>query len=196
MTTKNAESNVDNLTVGAVATADLPVNQGDVSMLGNLVAKGNGSFTGLVTATGGVSIPAEATTGGSISPSAAKGLYLAVPLSAAQIIAMGTTPITVIAAPGAGKTIVLERAMLRVTRTATQFTSGGTVILQYHTGTVAAINTIAAANITGAAGVIDASRSGIDAANTENDPLEITNGTAAFATGTGTAVLHLWYQIV
>lgn len=181
MVLKAAETNFDNLTVGQPTT--LPANRGDVSIEGNMMAAGS------------VLTP-DTTTAGNPSPGAALMLYKAVPITAAEIIAMFTTPKTLIAAPGLNKTIVVHKVMLRVTRTSTQFTGGGTVVANYATGPVAAINTIPAANITGAAGIIDASRAGIDAANVENDAIVLTNATAVFATGTGTAVAHIWYSIV
>lgn len=122
--------------------------------------------------------------------------YVAVPLSAANLIAMYTTPVQLIAAVS-NKTILVHAINLRMTRTATAFTGGGNVVVQYPTGTIAAINVIADSVITGAAGTVDTVRQGIDAAvGATGQKLEITNATAAFATGTGTAVAHIWYSIV
>ena len=168
---------------------------GSISVQTDARVEGALTVVGALTAASS-SLTAESVTSGSPSPGATLMLYKAVPLTAANIIAMNATPVTVLAAPGASKAIVLHKVMLRVTRTSTQFTGGGTVVVNYATGPVAAISTIAAANITGAAGVIDATRYGIDAATVENDALVITNASASFATGTGTAVLHIWYSIV
>lgn len=119
-----------------------------------------------------------------------------VTLTAAQLIAMGTTPVALLPAPGAGKTIVVKRVMVRMTRTATAFTSGGAISFQYHTGPIAVTNTVPAAVVTGAAGTVDVVRGGIDAAPTaQNDSIEITNATAPFATGTGTAKVFIWYSV-
>lgn len=117
-------------------------------------------------------------------------------LSAAQIIAMNGAPVTLVPAPGAGKSIILRHLVLRSTRTSTAFTGGGASVVQYHTGAVAATNTIAAATFTGAAGVQDVLRVAIDVSPVQNDALEITNATAPFAAGTGTAQVFCYYQIV
>lgn len=126
-----------------------------------------------------------------------------VALTAAQIIAMGTTPVTILAAPGAGLSIVVREIVFEMKRTATAFTGGGAVSFQYHTttssvphaGTVASsvVTTAGAATVTvllapnaGATGLVIPSNEGID----------ITNATAAFAAGTGTANVFLTYRII
>jgi len=168
---------------------------GSLTAAGNVKAEGNLVATGSITAAS-LSLTAESVTGGSPSAGSAGMLYLAVSLSAADIIAMNATPKTLIAAPGSGKAIVLHRMMLRMTRTSTAFTSGGAVVAQYHTGAVAATGTIASTVVTGAAGVADYAPVAVAAAVVENDALELTNATGAFATGTGTGVVYLWYSIV
>lgn len=122
---------------------------------------------------------------------------ITVPITSANILAMNATPVTVIPAPGAGLTIVLMSVLFTMTRTGTAYANGGTVVLQYATGTIAAINTIAAAIVTtGGAGVVKATRTPIDAAAVANDAMQITNATAPFITGTGTASLDIVYRIV
>lgn len=121
---------------------------------------------------------------------------ISVPLTAVQLKAM-TTPIIVIPAPGVGLTLVLMSVLFTMARTATAYANGGAVVLQYTTGTVAAINTIAAAVLTTAgAATTNTFRDPIDAAAVANDSIEITNATAPFITGTGTASLDIVYRIV
>lgn len=121
--------------------------------------------------------------------------YVAVPISASDLIAMNGVPKQLIASPGANKTIILHKALFRMTRTATQFTGGGNAVIQYGDST-AAIATIAAAVITGTAGTSDVVRAGADVTAPEASALSLTNASAAFAAGTGTGVMHLWYSIV
>ena len=45
-------------------------------------------------------------------------LFATVALTAAQIIAMGTTPVALLAAPGAGKAILIDSVLFAMTRTA------------------------------------------------------------------------------
>jgi hypothetical protein len=123
--------------------------------------------------------------------------YVAVPLTSAQIKTMFTTPVVLIAAPIAGKAVILESLDFEMTRTATAYTSGGTVSIQYTTGPVAATNTIASTVVTTAgAAVTDTFRDAIDADVPSASGIEITNATGVFATGTGTAIVHLWYRTI
>ena len=126
-----------------------------------------------------------------------RNFQVRVALSAADIIAMNGAPITLIPAPGAGKAIVVDNVSFVMTRTATQFTNGGALSFQYPTGPVAATATIAATVVTGAAGVVVQNVKGIEAslAATVNEAIQITNASAAFATGTGTAVVEINYHI-
>lgn len=121
-------------------------------------------------------------------------------LSSANIIAMNGAPVTLLAAPGAGRVIIINAVSFSMTTTATAFTGGGTVNLQYTTGSVSAhTGTIPAATITAGAGtsltqlgpLAGASGSTIVA----NSAISITNSTAPFATGTGSAIIGLSYEV-
>lgn len=120
-----------------------------------------------------------------------------VTLSSAQILALSATPVTIVAAPGAGKTIVIYDVLFRMVASATAYASGGAVSLQYHTGPIAATSTVAAAVVNaGSAGTKDNVMIPVAAASiTQNDAVEITNATGAFTTGTGTASVHIRYYI-
>lgn len=126
-------------------------------------------------------------------------------LTAAQIIAMYTTPVALVAAPGAGKTLAVNKLIFTITRSATAFTGGGAAIVQYDStanggGLQALDSTLAATVITGAAGTSASIRNGAiisDATTTlVNKGLYISNATAVFAAGTGTATVDVWYSVV
>jgi len=123
-----------------------------------------------------------------------------VPLTAAQIIAMGTTPVSLIAAPGAGLAIIVDNITFKMTRTATAFTGGGAVEFRYTDASGAKVSADVAAAVvtTGGAGVEFSNVRGIEAAITPvaNAAIVIRNPTAAFAAGTGTAVVSIDYHIV
>lgn len=128
-----------------------------------------------------------------------------VALTAANIIAMYTTPVALVAAPGAGKSIAVTKLALTITRTSTAFTGGGAAIVQYAAtangaGQQALDSTLASTVITGSAGTTVSFRNGAvisDAASTvtQNVGLYISNATAVFAAGTGTATVDVWYVV-
>jgi hypothetical protein len=121
-----------------------------------------------------------------------------VTLTAAQIIAMGTTPVTLIAAPDAGKCTIVDNVTFKMTTTATAFTGGGAVEFRYTDASGTKVTAdIAAAVITAAAGTSFTNVRGIEASLTgvANAAIVISNATAAFAAGTGTATLTIEYHI-
>jgi hypothetical protein len=128
--------------------------------------------------------------------------HATISLSAAQINGMAAAPVQLVAAAGAGKTIVVTRTALRITRTATAFASGGVGIVQYGNtatgaGTQALDSTFSAATFTGASGASESVRNGAVLSDQgtalQNLGLFISNQTAAFTTGTGTATVDVWY---
>lgn len=137
---------------------------------------------------------------GSITQNSVVKNSVQVPLTAAQIIAMGTTPVELIAAPGAGKAIIVDNITVKMTRTATAFVNGGAVEFRYTDASGAKVSADVAAALvtTGGAGTAFANVRGIEASITPvaNAAIVITNATAAFATGTGTAVVSIDYHIV
>ena len=128
-----------------------------------------------------------------------------VALTAANMIAMYTTPVALIAAPGAGKSIAVTKMAFNITRTATAFTGGGAAIIQYGAtanggGTQALDSTLASTVITGAAGTTVSLRNGaiisdLAAATIQNAGVYISNAAAVFAAGTGTATVDIWYIV-
>lgn len=125
-------------------------------------------------------------------------------LAAADIIAMYTTPVSIVPAVS-GKSIVVDSMEFDITRSATAYTSGGVVAVQYSNtangaGT-ATTATIAATVVTGAAGRtvtarIPVNQSDIASASIVGIGLFISNQTGAFATGTGTATVTVRYHLV
>ncbi len=127
-----------------------------------------------------------------------------VALTAAQLIAMYTTPVAIVPAI-TGKAIIIDSMEFDITRTSTAFTGGGVVAVQYDStangaGT-ATTATIAATVVTGAAGRTITSRipvnlSDVASASIVSIGLYISNQTAAFAAGTGTATVKVKYHLV
>lgn len=130
--------------------------------------------------------------------------HIQIPLTAAQIIAMYTTPVQIVAAPGAAKSIAIEKIVFKIVRTSTAFTGGGAAIIQYDNtangaGTQACDSTLASTVITGAAGTSLSLRNGAvvsdSTATVVNKGIFISNATAVFAAGTGTATVDIWYVV-
>lgn len=118
-----------------------------------------------------------------------------VTLTAADVIAMSATPKLILAGTS-GKTIYIHRCVFTFNTTSTQFTGGGAAVIQYDTSNTAAINTVAASFFTAAAGTAKVMRNGIDVTASAGQGLEITNATAAFAAGTGTVQIKIYYTLV
>lgn len=120
-------------------------------------------------------------------------------LAAADIIAMRTTPIELVPAPGSGLTNIVDNITVKMTTTATAFTGGGAVEFRYTDGSGTKVTAdVAAAVVTAGAGTSYTNVRGIEASLTAvtNAKIVITNATAAFAAGTGTAVVTVNYHIV
>ena len=129
--------------------------------------------------------------------------YATVNLSAANIIAMNGAPVEILPTPGSNKILVVSQIVFEMKRTATAFTGGGAVNFQYHTTTssVPHAGTIAGSNVTtGGAGTVvvvlgpNVGTNGLVVPS--NEAIDITNATAAFADGTGTAVVTIYYRTI
>jgi hypothetical protein len=128
--------------------------------------------------------------------------HVTIPLTAAQINGMYAAPVLLIAAPAAGHEILVAKASFKIVRSATAFANGGAAIIQYGStthggGTQACDSTLASTVITGSAGTTHTWRSGLtnlsDNSALDATGLYISNATGAFDTGTGTAVVDVWY---
>lgn len=123
---------------------------------------------------------------------------VSVTLTNAQLDTMFTTPIVLIPAPGAGKTIIVRQLEFVMTTTSTAVTGGGNVTFQYSGGN-AVTNNVATAVVTAGAGTTYTVRCPIDVTAVSNTGITITNGTAVFAGGTaGTtaAKVNILYTIL
>jgi|GEM_PF-162629 predicted RecA/RadA family phage recombinase len=121
-----------------------------------------------------------------------------VTLTAAQIMAMYGAPVSILPAPAAGQVLVIDQIIAQMKPGGTQFTGGGVVTFQYHgTAVVPHSGNIPVATITSAA----ASENVVPPPTGTIQPpaatgLDITNATAAFATGNGTLVVTVFYSII
>lgn len=122
-----------------------------------------------------------------------------VSLSSAQILALNATPVALVAAPGAGKVIVVEHILLKMITTATAYANGGALEFRYTDGSGAKVTAdLAAAIVTAGAGTSYTGVAGVTTSLTmvSNSPIVVDNATAPFITGTGTAVVTIRYRIV
>jgi hypothetical protein len=123
-----------------------------------------------------------------------------VSLTAAQIKLLKTTPVQVLAAPGANTAVIPIAAILNFIAGGTQMTSGGAVSLVDHgTHTNVLAGSVPAATIQSASSSAthlgqQAGANGL--ARPANTAIDIEAATADFATGNGTAVVHLWYCLI
>jgi predicted RecA/RadA family phage recombinase len=129
------------------------------------------------------------------------GFLASVSLTAAQVIAMNATPVSVLAAPAAGMAIVVDSILFEMTTTSTQFTGGGAVSFVYHgTSTAVHAGTIPATVVTATAGSSNTLLGPAVATNGTTVPaatgVDITNATAAFAAGTGTVKVQVKYRLL
>lgn len=127
-----------------------------------------------------------------------------VALTAANLIAMYATPVEIVPAVQ-GFNIIVDSVDFDITRTSTAFTGGGVVAVQYaataNGAGTATTATIAATVVTGAAGRTVTARipvvqSDVATASITGIGLYISNQTAAFAAGTGTASVTVKYHLV
>jgi hypothetical protein len=124
-----------------------------------------------------------------------------VPLTAAQIIAMYTTPVSILPAPPAGTAILVEQIALELDLTATAFSGGGVVHFYYHGQTTEIMaQTIAAATVNGGAGqsiyLLEPAQTAGGSVVTPAVGIDITCASGVFAAGTGTAKVTIWYSLV
>lgn len=132
------------------------------------------------------------------SPPPANG-FLQTALSAAQINAIRTTPVSICPAPGAGRVIIADHIVLKMVRTSTQFANGGAVEWRYTDGSGAKLSADTAATlVTGTAGTAYSSVRGVvtELTPVANAALVVTCASANFDTGTGVGTVSLTYRVV
>lgn len=124
--------------------------------------------------------------------------FAQVALSTANILGMNATPVSLLAAPGASKVLIVDLITLQMKPGGTQFASGGAVSCVYHGGAVAPhASSIPAATINSASAsnnVLPPLAAVIQPPT--NTGLDITNATGAFITGNGSAIVNIWFATV
>lgn len=121
-----------------------------------------------------------------------------VALSAAQILALNATPVSLIASPGAGKATKVLNIGFKFTA-ATQYANGGALEFRYTDGSGTKVTAdIASAVVTSASGTSYTDVMGIEASLTmvTAAAIVVDNATAPFITGTGTGTFYLLYTTV
>jgi hypothetical protein len=129
------------------------------------------------------------------------GCVAQVSLSAAQIIAMYTTPVAILAAPATGTAIVVKKIVVELDLTATAFSGGGVVHFYYHGLSAEILSaSLAAATVNGGAGqsvyVFEPVSTAGGSVVTKEVGIDITCASGVFAAGTGTAKVTVWYDVV
>jgi len=130
-------------------------------------------------------------------------------LSQANIQAMYATPIVLVAAQGAGTLIVVDEIELLHTYSTTAYTDGGDVSIQYTTSAIAvSVVDVAVVTVAASANFIikpsaaytstGTASSATDLSTSINKGIQITNATAAFATGNAANILkyRVRYHVV
>lgn len=166
--------------------------QAPLALSGEYLLSGNNALNGTV-----------GLIGSDANDQVAYPMQAGITLTAAQIITLNTAPVTIVPAPGAGLSVVLEGIIIEMNRTATAFTGGGAVGPVYAgaTGTFLTANQMAASDVTtGGAGQVTryltpASPAG-GLAITPNTAIQLFAATANFAAGTGTAKVFVTYSVV
>lgn len=131
------------------------------------------------------------------------GLYTTVAITAAEFNGMYAAPKLLVAAPGAGKKIILKQLQLDMTYGAAAFAAGGVAAAQYdstvHGAGIIASTTLSAATFQATASTTFTFNAGVvplTASTTTNKGLYLSNLTAAFTTGDSDFVAHVWYSII
>lgn len=132
-----------------------------------------------------------------VSAGAGASTSVTVPLSSAQILALNATPVTLVAAQGAGTVINVQSIVFKMVSTATQYANGGAVEFRYTNASGAKVTAdVAAAVVTAAAGTSFTTVVGVAVTGVANAPIVVDNATAPFITGTGTATVTVTYQVL
>jgi hypothetical protein len=120
------------------------------------------------------------------------------PLTSANILALNATPITLVPAPGTGKCTFVNRIAMKMVTTATGYANGGALEFRYTNASGTKVTAdIAAAVVTAGAGTSFTSVGGIEASLTgvTNAVICVSNATAPYITGTGSAVIVTEYIV-
>ena len=122
-----------------------------------------------------------------------------VTLSSADILALDSTPVTLVAAPGAGKVVVPFRIVTFLKFVSTPYSAAGVdVAVSYNFDGVGLGNACYLGTLTAPADAVSFMYpdvfSSIDVANVENAPFDVF-ATGAITDGDGTMTITTWYSI-
>lgn len=164
--------------------------------------------------TGVLTIGAGAITGSKIANNGVDYAQLAldvaatatVNLTAAQVNGMYATPVQLLAAPGAGKLIIIDQILWDIAFVSAQYAAGGAITAQYgntvHGAGPAASGSLTAASLNGVAASGYLSNGGIAgslnvaASASLNTAVYLSNATGAFTTGDSTVTMYIKYRVV
>jgi hypothetical protein len=117
-------------------------------------------------------------------------------VTSAQLLVIFTTPLTILAAPGLNKALVIDELLIQVVPGSVAYTGGGAINFVYHGGSIAPLAaTMPAATLTAntaSYNLIPQSSALVQVP--ANTGLDITNATAVFAAGNGTLTITIWYR--
>lgn len=123
-----------------------------------------------------------------------------VTLTANEIKALNASPKTLIAAPGAGETIIVERVLFRFLWGTTQYTGGSNLSVIYEGGSTNQLaGTLAASFITGPTGAVTSdailAALGTQLAAPQETAIQLKAAAAEFATGDSTLEVQAWFRV-
>lgn len=122
------------------------------------------------------------------------------PLSSAQVLAGNTVPVVIVPAPLATQFVSIEEIIFKMIRTGTAYANGGALEFRYTDASGAKVTADIAATVvtTGGAGSEVNVVRGVVTSLTPvlGAAVVIRNATAAFITGTGTALVTVKFRIV
>lgn len=140
------------------------------------------------------------------STSSGASNFATVTMNATTVNALYDTPQLLVAAPGAGKLIAVDRVLLDAVWGSLAFSSGGAIMAQYDStvhggGTNACTTTVASTFLTTFSASQAASLTGFTAvtalSGAINKGLYLSNATGDFTGGTGCSLIaNVWYRIV
>lgn len=178
---KLANLNSGNILVGSAGNAAT-----SVPMTGDVTISNTGATTIAALAVTGAKMAANTVTSSKLALNTIQ--YAIVPLTLVQFQDMYTTPVQIIAAPGAGNVVMVLGWYVSTTYGGTPISDGGNVVLQYgnttHAGGTPAVEAIdATAFTTIAADTQAGSANGMGKGSNANLGVFISNATGAFTGG-------------
>ena len=120
-----------------------------------------------------------------------------VTFSSAQLLALHTTPITLVAAPGTGKTIIVDEVIWKTTYATSAYTGSNAIEIRYTDGSGSKVSAdVPAAVLNISSGTQSYISRGASVAYTTNAAVVAVVPAADPAAGAGTATATVKYRIV